>query len=62
MTGAVYQGRPAIQAAVTTLLAPLKSVSATIREHNIVTDGDFACDMLTTDFSFEDKSGTPNGL
>lgn len=57
MTGAIYRGRPAIQAAMTALLAPLKSVSATILEHNIVTDGDFACDMQTTEFEFEDKGG-----
>src|ERR1700741_1736436 len=37
MTGGIYQGRPAIKTAVTALLAPLKSVSANIREHNMVT-------------------------
>src|SRR6516165_6132295 len=39
MTGGVYQGREAIRTAVTALLTPLKSVQATIREQNIVTDG-----------------------
>lgn len=62
MTGGVYQGRPAIKAAFSALLAPLKSVSATIREQNIVTDGDFACDMLTTDFRFEDKTGKTGAM
>lgn len=62
MTGGVYQGRPAIKTAVTALLAPLKTVSANIREHNIVTDGRFACDMLTTDYRFEDRSGKSGTL
>jgi ketosteroid isomerase-like protein len=62
MAGGIYQGRPAIKTAFTALLAPLKSVSATIREQNIVTDGQFACDMLTTDFKFEDKSGKTGAL
>ena len=62
MTGGIYQGRPAIEKAVTALLVPLKSVSATIREHNIVTDGEFACDMQTTDFRFEDRSGKTGSM
>jgi ketosteroid isomerase-like protein len=62
MTGGIYQGRPAIKTAVTALLAPLKSVSAKIREHNIVTDGRFACDMLTTDYRFEDRNGKSGSI
>ena len=58
MSGGVYQGRPAIEKAVAGVLAPLKSVSANIREQNIVTDGNFACDLLTADFAFVNKDGT----
>ena len=62
MTGGIYQGRPAIRKAVTALLAPVKSVSAKIREHNIVTDGQFACDMTTTDYQFEDRAGKTGSM
>ena len=62
MTGGIYQGRPAIKTAVTALLAPLKSVKANIREHNIVTDGQFACDMLTTDYTFQDRASKSGSL
>jgi ketosteroid isomerase-like protein len=57
MVGGIYQGRPAIQKAMTALLAPVKSVSANIREQNIVTDGKFACDLMTTDLKVANKSG-----
>jgi ketosteroid isomerase-like protein len=62
MTGAIYQGRDAIKAAMGKQIAPIKTVKATITEHNIVTDGQFACDMLTTDFNFEDKAGKTGAL
>jgi ketosteroid isomerase-like protein len=62
MVGGVYQGRDAIKKAVGEQLAPLKSVKATIREHNILTNGRFACDMLTTDYAFEDKSGKTGSI
>src|ERR1700733_11892834 len=57
MTGGIYRGRQAIEEAFAKQLAPLATSSAIIREHNLVTDGQFACDMLTTDFQFADRSG-----
>jgi ketosteroid isomerase-like protein len=62
MTGGIYQGRPAIEEAFAKQLAPLAKSSANIREHNLVTDGQFACDMQTTDFRFEDRSGKTGSL
>jgi uncharacterized protein (TIGR02246 family) len=62
MVGGVYQGREAIKKAVGEQLAAVKSVKATIREHNILTNGRFACDMLTTDFAFEEKGGRTGSL
>ena len=57
MSGGVYQGRAAIEKAASALLAPVKSISANIREQNIVTDGNFACNLLTTDFEFVTRDG-----
>lgn len=62
MAGGIYQGRPAIEKAVTAVLAPLKSVSANIREQSIVTDGNFACDLMTADFQFANKDGTTGAV
>jgi ketosteroid isomerase-like protein len=58
MTGGIYRGRPAIQKAVARQLAPIQSLSANIREQNIVTDGKFACAMMTTEFRVANKDGT----
>jgi ketosteroid isomerase-like protein len=62
MTGGIYQGRDAIKNAMAKQIAPLKMVKATIREHNVITNGKFACDMLTTDYNFVDKSGKTGAL
>jgi ketosteroid isomerase-like protein len=62
MTGGIYQGRAAVRAGMAAQLAPIKSVQATIREHNIVTDGQFACDMLTADFRFVGKDGKSGAI
>lgn len=62
MVGGVYRGREAIKKAVAPQLAQVKSVKATIREQNILTNGRFACDMLTTDYRFEDRSGKTGSL
>jgi ketosteroid isomerase-like protein len=62
MTGGIYQGRTAIRAGLVPQVAAIKAVQATIREHNIVTDGQFACDMLTTDFRFVGHDGKSGGM
>lgn len=62
MTGGVYQGRDALKTAMAAQLGAIKTVKAKITEHNIVTDGRFACDMLTTDFEFVDKGGKAGSL
>jgi ketosteroid isomerase-like protein len=50
MTGGVYHGRAEIQKGMAAQIAPLKSVSAKILEQSTLTDGDFACTMLTTNY------------
>jgi ketosteroid isomerase-like protein len=62
MIGGLYQGRAAIKEGMSKQLAAIKSVKATIREHNIVTDGNFACDMQTTDYEVVTKDGSPASL
>ncbi len=57
MTGGIYTTRSAIGAALAKQTAPLKSVRAEIREHNIVTSPGFACDMQTTDYHYETRDG-----
>jgi len=57
MTGGIYTGRAAIGNALSKQIAPLKSVRAEIREHNIVTSSGFACDMQTTDYHYETRAG-----
>jgi ketosteroid isomerase-like protein len=57
MTGGIYTGRAAIRDAMAKQIAPIKSVRAEIREHNIVTSPGFACDMQTTDFHYETRDG-----
>jgi ketosteroid isomerase-like protein len=62
MTGGVYQGRAAIQNAVTEQLAPLTAISAKILEQSTVTDGDFACTMFTASFEFVKRDGTKGAV
>jgi ketosteroid isomerase-like protein len=57
MTGGIYAGRAAIRDAMAKQIAPMKSIRAVIREHNIVASSNFACDMQTTDFHFETRDG-----
>ena len=57
MTGGVYRGRAAIKKGFAAQLTPIKSVSARILEQNVITDGRFACDLMTTNFHFVTKSG-----
>lgn len=58
--GEIYQGRTAIQAAAAA--APLKSVKSNIREQSILTNGSFACAMLTVDYQFIAQDGKPGTL
>ena len=62
MVGGVYQGRPAIRRRATARLVPLKSLTANLREQHILTDGKFACDMLTADFQFVTQAGSPGAI
>jgi ketosteroid isomerase-like protein len=57
ITGGIYTGRAAIGNALAKQIAPLKSVRAQIREHNIVTSPGFACDLQTTDYHYETRDG-----
>lgn len=62
MTSGIYQGRRAIRKAVTAVLSPLKSVSANLEEQNVVTDGSFACDLMTASFQYVTKSGKAGAI
>lgn len=57
MSGGIYTGRTAIANAMAAQIAPLKSVRAEIREHNIVTSPGFACDLQTTDYHYTTRDG-----
>lgn len=62
MVGGVYQGRPAIRKRAAARLAPLKSLTANLREQHVLTDGKFACDMLTADFQFVTQTGSSGAI
>lgn len=62
MKGGIYRSRQAFQAAETPQLKRLKTITANIPEQNIVTDGSFACDMLTLNFNFTTQDGKSNTM
>ena len=58
MVGGIHQGRDSIRKAMGEQLSGIKSSNVTITEHNIVTDGNFACDMQTTDYDVTKSDGS----
>jgi len=57
MQPGLYQGRAAIEKSFAAELAPAKSIVPNIEESSIVTDGQFACDAMTSSFQFVLKNG-----
>lgn len=60
--GSIYRGRPQIEKSIGAVLAPIKSLTASLPEQSIFSDGSFACDLYTSSFQYTTKTGASGSL
>lgn len=58
-TGDIYEGRDEIKKASVASRRPFGAISSTVREHSVLTNGNFACALTTIDYQFSTKDAGP---